>query len=390
MSQLIPAVDHSLRAHSRISPSKLKPLQLCPGYESDDTPSRAADRGTSLHEIMDSGKIPDDLAAEDRDIALQVLATLEKIESQSPYEPLKEIELDFTSLELKDFEKGHADRVIVLEADENHDPVFVEMIDFKFGRWEVDHVSENIQFRAYVLGLFILFPTITRVRARLIQPALDKDESHVFGRGKDFDLIVSQIGAIVRRRHRYLETGDKEMLRPNNDFCGFCARQAQCPAWQEYMSKLANDADLFGHAVAPLDSLEHPELANPDEVLRAFRWVKPMEDYLKKFKRFVLAVHDLGHMDGGVTIVEKSGDATVVDPIATARILREEFGVTLDEFVSACDVSITKIKQLVGSHAKTGEKGDMQTRAIDQLAKHGLIQYGPRIRYAQLKRGKAS
>jgi hypothetical protein len=156
------------------------------------------------------------------------------------------------------------------------------------------------------------------------------------------------------------------------------------------MSKLANDADLFGHAVAPLDSLEHPELANPDEVLRAFRWVKPMEDYLKKFKRFVLAVHDLGHMDGGVTIVEKSGDATVVDPIATARILREEFGVTLDEFVSACDVSITKIKQLVGSHAKTGEKGDMQTRAIDALAEKGLIQYGPRIRYAQLKRGKAS
>lgn len=383
-------VDHASRAHSPISPSKLKPLQICPGYESDDTPSAAASRGTTLHEVMDSGRIPDTLPEEDREIAQKTLALLADSESQSPYEPLKEVELDFRPLKFRDFNKGHADRVIVLEADADHEPTFVELIDFKFGRWEVDHVSENIQFRAYALGLFLLFPTIEKIRVRLIQPALSVDDTHLFTRQKDYEVIVSQIGAIVRRRNKWLETRDEKMLRPHPDVCGFCAAQSTCPAWQRYMVKLANDADLFGHEIAPLTSLESPETADPEEVVRAFRWIKPMEDYLKKFKKFVLAVHDAGRLSDGVTIVEKAGDSTIVDPISAARLLESEFGVTFDEFLSACDVSMTKIKQLVGQHARVGEKGGMQTRAIDLLHEKGLVQHGQRIRYAQLKRGKSS
>jgi len=390
MNTVIPKPDHSSRGHSRISPSKLKPLQVCPGYESDSTPSAASERGTILHEVMDTGNIPAALPEEDREVAQQTLALLADAESQSSYEPLKEIELDFRPLEFRDFEKGHADRVIVLEADADHEPVSVELIDFKFGRWEVDHVSENIQFRAYALGLFLLFPTLEKIRVRLIQPALKVDDTHLFTRKKDYEVIVSQIGAIVRRRHKWLETQNSSMLRPNPDICGFCARQANCDAWQRYMVKLANDADLFGHEIAPLTSLESPETADPEEVVRAFRWVKPMEDYLKKFKKFVLAVHDAGRLSEGVTIIEKAGDSAVVDPIAAAKLLESEFGVTFDEFLSACDVSITKIKKLVGDRARVGEKGGMQTLAVDRLHESGLIQHGAKVRYAQLSRGKKS
>lgn len=389
MSQLL-TPDHTARSHSAISPSKLKPLQICPGYESDDTPSAAATRGTVLHEAMDSGLIPDTLPPEDRETAEKVLALLKDSEKQSPFEPLKEVELDYRPLKFKDFNKGHADRVIVIETDKNEDPTFVELIDFKFGRWEVDHVSENIQFRAYALGLFILFPTIEKIRVRLIQPALEVDDTHLFTRKKDYEVIVSQIGAIVRRRHKWLESRDNEMLRPHSDICGFCAAQATCSAWQRYMTKLANDADLFGHEIAPLSSFDSPETADPEEVVRAFRWVKPMEDYLRKFKKFVLAVHDAGRLTDGVNIVEKAGDSSIVDPIAAAKVLESEFGVSFDEFLSACDVSMTKVKQLVGAHARVGEKGGMQTRAIELLHEKGLVQHGSRIRYAQLKREKKS
>lgn len=382
-------VDHSARKHSLISPSKLKQLQICPGYESDDTPSAAATRGTVLHEAMDTGVIPTTLPDDDRAVASKVLTILDESEKHSPFESLKEIELDFRSLGIQDFERGHADRVIILEANDQDEPVFVELIDFKFGKWEVDHVAENIQFRAYALGLFILFPSIERIRVRLIQPALDKDESHVFSRRRDYDMIVTQIGAIARRRKHWLETNDEKLLRPHADTCGFCAMQAKCPAWQSYMTKLANEADLFGHQIAPLNHLESPDTADPDEVMRAFRWVKPMEDYLRKFKKFVLAVYDTGRIDSGVTLIEKPGDATIVDPIAAARVLEEQYGVTLDEFLSACDISITKLKQLVASHAKTGEKTEMQSEAVNTLGEMGLIQYGPKIRYIQLSRKKS-
>lgn len=390
MSQQIAKTDHSVRGHSRISPSKLKPLQICPGYESDDKPSQASQRGTTLHEVMDTGHIPPHLDQEDRLVAEQVLTVIAETEKASPYEPLKEIELDFRSLQFRDFEKGHADRVIVLEADSNDDPTFVELIDFKFGKWAVDHVSENIQFRAYALGLFLLFPSIEKIRVRLIQPALNKDETHTFSRKRDYEIIVSQIGAIVKRRHKWLETRDSKMLKPDSDICGFCAMQATCPAWQTYMTKLANDADLFGHEIVPMAKLDSPELADPDEVVRAFRWVKPMEEYLKKFKRFVLAVYDTGKIDGGVTLVEKAGDTTVVDPIRVAQILQQDHGIQFAEFLSACDVSITKLKTLVGERAASGQKGKAQTEMIDKLVNEGLIQYGPQIRYVQLSRGKKS
>lgn len=390
MSQLIPKTDHSARGHSRISPSKLKPLQICPGYESDDKPSAASQRGTTLHEVMDTGIIPSHLNQDDREIAAQVLAVLAETEKSSPYEPLKEVELDFTSLQFRDFEKGHADRVIVLEADDNDQPTFVELIDFKFGKWAVDHVSENIQFRAYALGLFILFPSIEKIRVRLIQPALNKDETHTFSRKRDYEIIVSQIGSIVKRRHRWLETRDEKMLKPDSDVCGFCAMQANCPAWQAYMVKLANDADLFGHEIIPVAKLESPETANPEEVVRAFRWVKPMEDYLKKFKRFVLAVYDTGRIDSGVTLVEKVGDTTIVDPIRVAEILQQDHSISFAEFLSACDVSITKLKTLVGDKAPSGQKGKLQSEMVDKLVSEGLIQYGAQIRYVQLSRGKKS
>jgi hypothetical protein len=388
MNKTLAKVDHTARAHSRISPSGLKSIQLCPGYESDNRESAAATRGTRLHEIMDTGHVPSDLPDEDREIATQVLEVLRDTESQSKFEPLKEIKVDYSPLNLRDFEQGHVDRVIVLETNDSDDPTFVELIDFKFGKWAVDHVSENIQFRAYALGLFILFPSIDRIRVRLIQPALNKDETHTFNRKRDYDMIVSQIGAIVRRRHKWLETRDETMLRANETNCAFCAMQATCPVWQKYMVKLANDADLFGHEIVPISKFESPETADPDDVLRAFRWVKPMEDYLKKFKRFALAVYDTGKIESGMTMIEKPGDTTIVDPIRVAEILRDDHGVTFEEFLSICDVSVTKLKSLVGSRAKTGEKGRTQEEAVRKLVSEGLIQHGPLIRYVQLARGK--
>jgi hypothetical protein len=348
----------------------------------------ASRRGTRLHEIMDSGIIPEDLNEHDREVASSVLEILRETESQSEYESLKEIKLDYTSLNLKDFEQGHADRVVILETGKDENPTHVELIDFKFGSWEVDHVSVNIQFRAYAAGLFLMFPSIDKIRVRLIQPELHKDESHTFTRERDYDLIISQIASIVKRRHRWLETKDDAMLKPSESICGFCARQAECTVWQQHMSRVASDADLFGHEIVPLQKFETPELADPDEVLRAFRWVKPMEDYLKKFKRFVLAVYDTGRMDG-VTLVEKPGDTSVVDPIRVSEILKSEYGITLEEFFSTCDVSVTKMKNLVGSKASHGDKGRKQVEFMDRLISEGLIQHGTTVRYVQLSRKKS-
>jgi len=384
--------QHSARKHSRISPSGLKSIQLCPGYEGIEGESDASLRGTALHEIMDSGIVPETppkyLDSEDLEMARRLLATLAKAEAVSPYESIKEIELDFTPLELADFEKGHADRVIILAEDEGGDPRDVELIDFKFGRMEVESVKTNIQFRAYALGLFLYLPSVESIRVRIMQPFLAVDETHTLTRKRDYDMIVTQISAIVKRRQKFLDTRDPQMLKSDPDNCTFCAMQGTCPIWQAYQTRLANESNLFEVPVMPVAMLDDPELADPDEVVRVFRWVKPMEDYLKKVKRFALSVYDTGRLGPALTLVEKAGDANVVDILTVRDHLRKEYGISEEEFLSACSISLGNIKTLVGEKAPIGEKGKLQAQVITELSNEGLIQHGSTIRYLQLSRKK--
>ena len=324
----------------------------------------------------------------DKEIALATLEIVKTADDQSEYEPLKEIELDFRSLKLPAFEKGHADRAIILELDENEDPTHVELIDFKFGQWAVDDLKENPQFKAYAIGLFIKFPSILKIRVRVIQPALQLDTTHTFTRERDYPLMVSQIGSIVKRRNKYLETRDRAMLKTDPDNCGFCAAQATCPIWQDYMVKLANESDVLATQVMPIMNLEDAENADPEEMVRVLRWVKPMEDYLKKIKRLALAVYDTGRMGPELQVIEKKGDAEILDVLFVRDMLRDEYQVPESEFTAACSIGITRIKELVGARAKSGEKGAKQAEAITKLSDQGIIQYGGMIRYVQFARGK--
>jgi hypothetical protein len=380
-------LNHSEREHSRISPSGLKSLQVCPGYQSDGKENAASKRGTSLHEIMELGKIPDNctLPPEDIAVANQVLELLKEIDAQSEYEPIVEILVRYDALKLKDFEQGHIDRVLVLDTNPEGEPTKLELVDFKFGQWEVDSLHENIQFRAYALGLFLQFPAVQVIRLRLVQPALNINTTYDLTRSKDYELIVTQVKSIVKRKHHYDETKDASMLKPESQ-CAFCAAQATCKKWQEHMVRVANESNFLGTQVVPIEKVDDPYSAEPNEVVRIFRWIKPMEDYLKKVKKLALACYDNGRFSDEFTLIEKSGDVTVVDPILARDLLQQHYGIDPMEYLASCEISLTKIRELVGAKASQGNKGKDQEEAIKLLSDNGIIQYGPEIRYVQLSR----
>jgi hypothetical protein len=384
-------LDHSARKHSRISPSGLYSLKLCPGHEGIEGSNSAADRGTLLHEIMDAGKLPavkpDLLDDDDMKMAAQLLLDLEEDAKASEFEPIKELELNFTSLNFPGFEKGHLDRLLILEANKDGDPVDVELTDFKFGRGEVENLRENIQFRAYALGVFLEWPSIEKIRVRIRQPALHLNEVFPLTRAKDFEMIKTQVGAIVKRRMKFLEVHDQEMLKPDPGNCTYCSAQTTCPIWQQFMVKMANDSNLLEVQVAPITGLEDPETADPDEVLRVYRWLKPMEEFLRKFKKFALAVYDTGRMTDQFSLVEKAGSTEIVDLLTIRDYLKNEFKVTEDEFLSACSISMEKIKGLINDKTAK-DKGKVIAETIKHFSNEGLIQYGQQTRYLQLSRKK--
>ncbi len=384
------SVDHQNRKHSRISPSGLKSLQLCPGYENDGKESAAANRGTFLHQLMETYVIPDEIpegvTGQDLELAAKMIEHLQEEDKLSDYEPLNEIKLDFTSLNLKDFNEGHLDRMLVIEATDEGEPLRAKVRDFKFGQWEVDPIPDNLQFKAYTVGAMLAFPTLDEVEFILDQPALGDPVSHTFRRSQ-FNLMVSQIGAIVKRRHKWLETKDATMLRSDTDNCGFCAIQEVCPIWQAYMVKVANESNVLETTVLPIDKLEDPTTVDPDELVRVYRWIRPLEEYLKKMKRFALAAYDSGIASSQFTLTEKVGSQTVIDPIAVRDILAE-YGVSELEFLSACDISVGSIRKLVEEKAARGDKAKTGDAALDQIRDQGLIQDGYPVRYVQLSRKK--
>jgi hypothetical protein len=386
-------LKQSDRGHSRIYPSKLKCLRICPGWENQEGESEAALRGTFLHEILETGKVPsvrpDRVTDEDIDMAKKMLEIFREEEKTSLYEPINEMALDFSGLKLDGFEKGHVDRVLILETDAEENPTGAELVDFKFGEWEVEPVKDNIQFRAYGLGLFLTLPTLETVKLRLYQPALNKDESHVLRRNPDFDIIKAQIGAIVKRRHKFLASPEPDMLKADEDNCNFCAVQATCPVWQSYMVRLANESNLFEVPIVQISALDDPDNADPDEVVRVFRWIKPMEEYLTKLKKFALAVYDTGRLGDGLNLVEKAGKASIADPLAVYDLLAKQ-GITKDEFIAACGITVTGLKSLVERHAKTGEKAAASENFIALLKGEGLLSNGEPSRYLQLSRKKKS
>jgi len=111
-----------------------------------------------------------------------------------------------------------------------------------------------------------------------------------------------------------------------------------------------------------------------------------MEDYLKKVKKLALACYDNGRFSDEFTLIEKSGDVTVVDPILARDLLQQHYGIDPMEYLASCEISLTKIRELVGAKASQGNKGKDQEEAIKLLSDNGIIQYGPEIRYVQLSR----
>lgn len=385
--KLKPKKDTGAKSHSRISPSMLSALKACPGYHSDHKSSAASERGEKMHAIQETGEMDETLDKRDQDISAMVLAATRQFDARSEYEPLLELELDFTSLGLQDFERGTLDRAIVLEDNSDGDPTKMAVIDFKFGQWEVDEVKTNIQFRAYTLGLWIMFPTVDEIEYTLMQPAHDLHETYVFSRKRDFEMIKTQVGAIVRRRHKFLESRDPEMLNSHPDYCTFCSVQGNCAIWQAYMVKLANESNCLAAPVVPLEALESVETADEDELIRAMQWIKPMEEYLRKLRRFALAVYDAGRLSSDrIQLTEKNGDPSIVDPIRVGELLTDNYGVPEGEYRAACSISATAIKRLVSDHAASGEKGKAADQAIEMLEEEGLIERGTPIRYVGLRR----
>lgn len=286
-------LDHSARAHARLSASGANQWINCPpsikaSEGVGDKSTTFAEEGTFAHELSELyfSNLYEDLSADDFNAQLEqrkqdeyyseelreyveqyVDIVEEKVnEARATDEPILFFEhrLDLTRYVPESF--GTGDVIIY------HNGV-VEIIDLKFGKGVEVSALNNPQLRLYGLGAYELlkdFEDVHTIKVTIVQPRLHNISSEEM----DSESLIRWGLETVRPQALLAFDGKGEFTAGNH--CRFCKIRQTCRARAE-----ANEIDQTDMKEPP--TLTDDELASLlHKIPEVKRWVSDVEDYCKE------------------------------------------------------------------------------------------------------------
>lgn len=289
-----------------LAPSRLKAMDICPGYVSGDS-GEAADEGSMLHAVVESiiqGKPQpaeyDPEVKEHRemvDYALEVYRTLVD-------------EADFESMSAGDTRVliEHQIQIAYCNRPSRLDLVFkmprrAIVCDWKFGRNIVDSPDKNLQMRAYGVGLWMDDPTLESIDLILCYPRYKKMDRSTFT-VTDFKATLLDLARIAARSECW-----QKHLNPGEG-CNWCGRKLSCPA---VASNVAAVFAAMGHDPASIDPAS-VDLKNPVRLGHMREAAEVVSSWAEDVKKFT---NDVAINQGidipGYRIVSKQGTQSLTD-----------------------------------------------------------------------------
>lgn len=254
------------------------------------------------------------------------------------------------------------------------DAVFIKdngeatIIDYKFGRGEVERAESNYQLAAMAVLVADNFDFVDSVRAMIIQPrALDKSRriTECEYSKADIDAAREAINAACKEAMEAEEPKSK-----CGYWCGYCPSSYRCKAAQE--------AILAQHKLA----VSTPNLAigahNARRMFERATLVKKYcDDVLAAVKKYIAENPDA---ECGLALAPGVKRAKLGD---AGRIFEavEGVGITPEEFVSACEVGVAKLQTLY--HAKRKAANEKQTKKASDLEVKELLESMGLLTYSQ-------
>lgn len=407
-----------LDEHAKRSPSTLKNREQCPGFEPRPGTSKAATEGTKLHRYMElwakcyyfTDQEEKFLRADKTELeeiaasfTVEQAETIEKLEGvmgaefdiakESNASVMLETKLDLTSLELPGCDFGTAD-VLIVGGDG------ATLVDYKFGKVEVDDPEDNVQFHAYALAVFIKYPDVTNIHVLSLQPRLDvKGEAQISR--VDIERLHLRLKTVVERCEALgnveiaanavmtgiLETVSDDpaqdpgyripQFNPQVGLCNYCAYVGTCPAVAMFALKV-----MQGPAIP--EELDPAKLTDNEEGLGdLYAWTELLEAKAKSLKQAIVDIALSGSDVGGFTLITRAGKNSIVDPVGLAGDIAETYGFTPEQIYSCSDISLTQVAEIVGKAAKRGEKTTAMQECKKQLLDGGYFTIGKPQAYLQ-------
>lgn len=256
---------------------------------------------------------------------------------------------------------GTVDRVVIRGT-------HVDVVDFKFGRGEIDDAEINIQGQAYLLGVMDKFPEIETATVHFIIPRRDEVFTADFNRA-DMEGIRLRISLIVGKAM----LSDAERI-PNTEGCKYCKHKLSCPALNDKMLPLAKkyaktvddfELNLWG-SYSPAE-IEDPEVLG--KMLNVASVVDKWAEAAKK--QATKLATDEGLEIPGYDLHFRTATAKIDDSQAAFDAV--EHLLSAEEFMDACNVTPTALGKAYSEKLPRGEKKNARAKIDNALEDAGVI-----------------
>jgi len=208
------------RVHSKISPSRLKDLEMCPRHLPEERgevhPITA--EGTLCHKAKETNDLSG-LNAEQRHWVEMCIAFEAQIRKGYWKRGEKPQVLTEVKLDILDGIFGYADTIFV-----DPEGTTADLIDYKFGFQLQEDAETNPAAQAYALGMFNRWLWVDQIWVSYLYPRLEQVSQALFHRRQmnEFELRIRTTAARVNDPH--------SPPTPNTDVCLYCANKGSCPA----------------------------------------------------------------------------------------------------------------------------------------------------------------
>jgi len=259
-------IDHTARAHARMSASKISRVAVCPGalLAEEGLPSStsdAAERGTAIHEIAEKILRQEPVTDVDDDMLSIASKYVTTAMEQTAHAKKHYIELDVTEA-LKSLHPslgGTADLVAIGAG-------IMTVCDLKTGRIEVEP-KNNLQLMTYALGAAIALkaPETVQIRLAIYQP------DH--GGWREWSCTYADL-MVWKDKLRDLAIAAHKPDAPKNpdqEACRYCKAKISCDALRTKAVGAAKTE--FGLGITP-DQL--------DDAALCAAWADAVQDAAKK------------------------------------------------------------------------------------------------------------
>lgn len=369
--------DHSDRAHAVFGPSSLKYYAKCAGYHGRDGTNPAAEMGTRIHEALEV-RDPSALQSEQEHELYETmlkdeLEVFDQVFHGSPTTVIlreHRLTLDLPTVRTPTF--GTSD-IVAYDGDVGL------QVDYKSGVSKIDEVRSNWQSKAYVVGMFQMFPFINRINFVFLIPQRKEILADSFTRD-ELPRLVEEISAVIRVAETIRPkwdngTPDLDELGPSTN-CRFCRHEDRCPALGAVAVAVARKYNPLGLPDGPIDSTN---LDDPEVLGKMFVVAKILEEWASGIKRKAVLLAESGVEFEDLKLRSMGSLKKTVDNSALAE-LGIQHGLTPQEIIAAANITMNQLSEAIGSKAARG----MKTAAIrsfeEDALDSGAVEVGP-VRY---------